>query len=203
MDTRQVTGQIFRPDSSPWVEADVWFTLFAGSYTANRHYPKDSFRFKTDADGNFVANLWPNEAGNTSTYWICRLPSGEVFNFSLPVGDTPISIELLRSIGVPPVPPDPNLGAQLSALISEHNSDPEAHLNQGHGNYRGEILPSDLIGPYAIVPHNLNQEIVDVTVFDDEGALALPWAPFDLNRVQINFSGLVPITKTYKILVEV
>ncbi len=73
----------------------------------------------------------------------------------------------------------------------------------GNENYRGEIHPADLVGPYAVVQHNRDREVVDVSIFDDEGELSLPWVPFGPDRVKVDFSGLAPISKIYIILVEV
>lgn len=126
---RTVTGQFFRAGSLPWAGGEVWFTLQAGSYSASAHYPRDSIKAIADLDGRISVSLWVNEEGQLPTHWLCRQPSGESFLFSVPAGAAPISIEALRALGNPPLPPSPGLGAQLSALIDAHNTNPVAHAN--------------------------------------------------------------------------
>lgn len=127
----------------------------------------------------------------------------------------PRDFRLVDSVTLPqsseqPTPPSNILADIIGAAISEHNLSVLAHPNgiSGGGpggavlSYRTELDPEQLIGSYLILEHNLNQTFVDVTVFDDDGVVAVEYSPISANTVQLNFDGLLPIMKTYTILVE-
>lgn len=62
--------------------------------------------------------------------------------------------------------------------------------------------PTNLIGSYLVIDHNLNQKDVDVTVFDDEGVVGLEYMPLTAHIIQVDFDGLLPFTKTYTVLIQ-
>lgn len=141
--------------------------------------------------------VWDIRATNTAT--------GEVSITS------PRDFRLVDSItgsqgGQLPDPPTNVLENLVNSLIDVHNLNPSAHPNApiggGTGSYSFEVDEADLIGSYLIVEHNFNQLVVDVTLFDDEGPIAVDYTPLTVNSVQVNFDGLIPFTKTYTILIE-
>jgi hypothetical protein len=78
---RVVTGQFFRAGTIPWVGGEVWFTLQKGSYSVDAHYPGDSIKLLTDANGRVSVNLWITDEAQATTNWLCRQSSGEAFKF--------------------------------------------------------------------------------------------------------------------------
>lgn len=98
---RTINFNINYPDGTPWVEAQVAFSLSRDDYTATIQYP--SFQVMsdaTDAAGEGSIDLWQNEEGlatEPTSYYVCTLPSGETFRFTVPTGTTDLELGTLRA----------------------------------------------------------------------------------------------------------
>lgn len=129
MTYRYVTGTILNTSSVPWV-GTVYFTLVNRSYTTAATFPASTIAVILDNAGSFRTQLWCNEEGELSSYYIARLPDGSSFNFTLPVGTADIDISLLETGGV--TPDDPQYETLLTYL--------EAYVNTQIGTVaKGEI----------------------------------------------------------------
>jgi hypothetical protein len=104
MAQRTVTGKI-RKLNEPWVDATVLFRLIPGSYSTDSTYPTNSIFVKTDSEGIFSVSLWTNEEGARSSVYVYTNPSNESYKFTLPPGNTPISITTLIEGGITPIDP--------------------------------------------------------------------------------------------------
>jgi hypothetical protein len=152
---RTVTGQFFKAGTMPWADAEVWFTLQKGSYSVDAHYPADSLKVRTDANGRISVDLWISEEAQSTTNWLCRQPSGETFKFGVPAGVGPIALEDLRAIGSPPVVPTPNLSALIDSRIAAHNADAAAHPGLGGGGPGGGLVSVPITSDAVAAPGNL------------------------------------------------
>lgn len=129
---RTVTGHLEHPNTLPWVNAIVTFTLQSYGYTDSTVYPQDVVEAETDEFGNFQAELWENQSGSIPTHYVCRLPSGEQVSFVLPEGSAELSLSQIFSLSIPA--PTPIVETQLSIIeslidshVAQHSSDLEAH----------------------------------------------------------------------------
>jgi hypothetical protein len=118
---RTVTGIILRPDASAWANALVRFRLAPGSFDPSVQFPSNEVVVATGTDGACAADLWANEEGTSASEYICTLPSGETFNFTLPLGDgSDIALSLLREAGSTPIDPQyPSLLSLVTTLVIE------------------------------------------------------------------------------------
>jgi hypothetical protein len=103
--TRKVTGTVRKPSGEPHSGVRVSFTLVPGSYTPDDQFPQGKVSVTTEADGTFEATLWTNEVGEIASVYVCKLPFGASFRFTLPAGSTPIELSVLRQAGVTPSDP--------------------------------------------------------------------------------------------------
>jgi hypothetical protein len=122
-----VTATVNRA-ATPWVGGMIYFTLLKGSYSISAHYPKTTIAVEIRPDGKAIVALWNNEAGFIPTKWLCQMPDGESFEFSIPIGLEEADLEYLRSLTTQP-PNPPGLGAIVQAAIAQHNADLLAHPN--------------------------------------------------------------------------
>lgn len=124
MGYRDVYGEILDPAGNP-LQTEVSFTLsdHMGSYDAIAQYPGAIYKVTTLEDGTFTANLWANEEGLRYSEYLCKFKS-TWFTFTLPPGDTSISLSELRSRGVapPPTNPPPINHQRLTILSSGQTS---------------------------------------------------------------------------------
>ena len=204
---RTVTGQFFKAGTMPWADAEVWFTLQKGSYSVSAHYPTDSLKVRTDANGRISVDLWISEEAQSTTNWLCRQPSGETFKFGVPAGAGPIALEDLRALGSPPVVATPSLSALIDSRIAQHNADAGAHPGLGGGGpgagvFSLQITASMLVGAIAVIEHDLDSELLDVAGSDSDGPVDIIWKPLGHNYISLDFSGLAPITQIYQLLIE-
>lgn len=100
MSLRRVVGGIglISPDA-PENGKGVVFTLVPGSYTATTQY----YQQKVTApviEGEIDIELWANEEGVDASEYVCTLPSGEMFRFTLPPNAAPVELSTLRELGV-------------------------------------------------------------------------------------------------------
>lgn len=106
MSTRIVTIELHKLTDAPWeAGAQVGFKLLRNSFTGTATYPQSVTKVSVNAQGVASVELWCNTEGLTPARYVCELPSGESFPFSLPPGVDPISIEVLRSEGLLPSNP--------------------------------------------------------------------------------------------------
>jgi hypothetical protein len=181
---RTVTGQFFRAGTTPWVDGEVWFTLQKGSYSVDAHYPADSLKVRTDANGRISVDLWISGEAQATTNWLCRQPSGETFKFGVPAGVGSIALEDLRALGSPPVVPAPNLSALIDSRIAAHNADTGAHPGLGGGgpgggtagsSYETTFAQADLsIVSLLPIAHGLPANPSAITIYDDSGGVIEP-----------------------------
>jgi hypothetical protein len=109
MGYRRIYGNIQRSITNsaatidPWENCLVRFQHLNGSYSNLYQYPPSSYETRTDVLGNFEVKIWANEEGLSATsVYICQLP-GESFKFTLPPGNTDVSLSSVRQWGVSPI----------------------------------------------------------------------------------------------------
>jgi hypothetical protein len=99
---RLVVGKIYRNDDTPWLNARGYIQLLNNSYTNLIQYPENRIEYITDTLGNIKNSLvtdlflWCNEEGNIESKFRFFLPSGKYFDFTVPVGTSPIELSVLR-----------------------------------------------------------------------------------------------------------
>ena len=97
---RTINFNVSHPDGSPWVGVRVPFQLNEDDYTAIAQYPSyQLLAVATDSDGDGSIDLWQNELGleTPASYYICTLPSGEVFRFTVPDGSSDLELGTRRA----------------------------------------------------------------------------------------------------------
>lgn len=98
---RTINFNVSHPDGTPWTGVRVPFRLSVDDYTATAQYPSDQLlAVATDAAGDGSIDLWQNELGlvtGPTSHYICTLPSGEVFQFTVPSGTTALELGDLRA----------------------------------------------------------------------------------------------------------
>jgi hypothetical protein len=213
MGYRVVTGQFFRAGTTPWVNGEVWFTLQKGSYSAAAHYPADSLKLLTDADGRVLANLWISDEAQAATNWLCRQPSGETFKFGVPAGVGPIALEDLRALGAPPVVASPSMSALIDSRIAAHNADTGAHPGLGGGgpgggtagsSYETTFAQTDLsIVSLLPIAHGLPTSPSAIAIYDDSGGVVEPdfWRSVAANQIEVSLESFAPIIGLWRISV--
>lgn len=99
---RLVLGKIYKTDDSPWLNARGYIQLLNNSYTNFIQYPENRINYITNSLGeikNVLAEdlfIWCNEEGNIHSIFRLFLPSGKFFDFTVPVGTSPIQLSVLR-----------------------------------------------------------------------------------------------------------
>jgi hypothetical protein len=134
-----VTTTIQGPDDRPLPGAVVHFTLDRGSYTIDAQYPRHTIKIVADALGKISTPLWIDSAGLVPTRWIARMPSGESWRFSIPIGTVTDTLENLIANSTPLPPPGSALAATLRALLAQHNADSNAHPGLVGGGTGGDV----------------------------------------------------------------
>lgn len=77
----------------------VTFALVPGSYTSTTQYPQQKVVAQI-VDGEIDVELWANEEGTAASEYVCTLPSGEQFRFTLPPDVEPAELSALRLLGI-------------------------------------------------------------------------------------------------------
>lgn len=108
-----VTYHVERPDGSPWRQS-ILFQLIPGGYDAVGMAPGTVVYGSVDAYGDGQIDLWANEGGVASSRYRCILPSGEQFDFTVPVSGGPYTLSELREAGHTAT--DPQFPALLSLI---------------------------------------------------------------------------------------
>ena len=98
---RTVNFGISHPDGTPWVNVRIPFRLSRDDYTATTQYPSyQVLSDATDASGDGSIDLWQNEEGlvtGPTSFYVCTLPSGETFEFTVPTGTADLELGTLRA----------------------------------------------------------------------------------------------------------
>jgi hypothetical protein len=97
---RNITGTIRKTDGTVWAGAVVEFELERSSFDQEAQYPSKPVRAVADADGELDLVLWVNEEGLRPSKYICTLPDGSQFRFTLPEGGTPVDLNELRESAI-------------------------------------------------------------------------------------------------------
>ena len=125
MARRTVTIDLRQLTDAPWAAGDtVKFILQRNSYVATATYPASSVAVALNNQGRASTDLWCNAEGLKPARYVCELPSGESFPFTLPAGAGAISVEGLRGLETEPYTPSSAvlfqalLEAQLDALLT-------------------------------------------------------------------------------------
>jgi hypothetical protein len=119
MSTRRVIIEINRLTDAPWQEgAKVLIHLSSNSYTSSATYPKDTEVAYLDEEGKAEVVLWCNAEGLKPAEYVCTLPSRESFSFTLPSGEEPVKIEVLRALHS--VPLTPTSEEVLGAVVAQY-----------------------------------------------------------------------------------
>lgn len=99
---RLVLGKIYKAADIPWLNARGYIQLLNNSYTNFIQYPENRINYITNSLGDIKNDLdqdlfiWCNEEGNISSKFRLFLPSGKFFDFTVPVGTSPIQLSVLR-----------------------------------------------------------------------------------------------------------
>jgi hypothetical protein len=116
---RTVTIDLRKLTDAPWQAADkVLFRLREGGFTVTATYPRSLLEVAVDEDGRASVELWCNAESLAEAKYVCTLPSGEAFEFTLPAGDSEISLEVLRALAA--IPYTPSSEAAFMALLETH-----------------------------------------------------------------------------------
>ena len=156
--------------------------IFTGSYTNLGHVQAGIFESIADGNGNGSIDLFVNESGNINSTFICKLDCGTQFNFSLPAGDTPISLSLLRQTGtvvwddiIPPAPTSADLtitdltdtSLRIKLVKCTDNRTPQSKLTYELFTYQGENLNGLLDTITNTLIHGTSHGVqIDVSYFD-------------------------------------
>lgn len=98
--SRTINFNVSHPDGSPWVDVRVPFRINKDDYTSTVIYPSDQLlAVATDSGGDGSIDLWQNELGldTPASFYICTLPSGETFRFTVPDGSEDLELGDLRA----------------------------------------------------------------------------------------------------------
>src|ERR1041384_2792329 len=83
---RNITGTIRKTDGAVWAGAVVEFELERSSYDESAQYPMHAVRTVADENGEIALTLWVNEEALRPSRYICTMPDGCQFRFTLPEG---------------------------------------------------------------------------------------------------------------------
>lgn len=210
---RVVTGTHFRSDNTPFAGYQVWFTLKPGGFSSTTNYPRNRVIAIVGTDGkhhprsNLAIDgieLWVSEEAADRTEYRCQLPDGRIAEFELDAGLGPIDLTTLLTQDISPDPMSPGDLAteEVEALLAAHNNNPLAHSGLNPGVLSLTVSQSDLVGGKVLLLHGLGTDRLYLRVFDSDGDLDLISIPVGLNYVEVDFTGLTPLTQTYTVTIE-
>jgi hypothetical protein len=127
---REITGIIKKSDGSAWSDAVVTFELERSSYDESAQYPVQPVRSISDEDGQILANLWINENALQPTRYICTLPDGSQFRFTLTSGNVAADLNDLRENSVEDESPLKNRLAAFLPIMRNEVKNATASLNE-------------------------------------------------------------------------
>jgi hypothetical protein len=125
MATVKVSGIIHKIDGNPWENAKIGFDLSRGSYTPDALQPKCPKIVHCDSLGQFETNLWINQEGLIADLYICTMPDGSDFRFSIPKNISEAKITFLRTLTNSPTPIDDSAETVILAYLETAIADLE------------------------------------------------------------------------------
>ncbi len=93
---RNITGTIRKTDGAVWAGAVIEFELERSSFDDGAQYPVKPVHAKSDESGEISLSLWINEEAPRPSRYICTLPDGSQFRFTLPEGSEAVDLNELR-----------------------------------------------------------------------------------------------------------
>lgn len=123
MPTRQVVGQIVKPDGASWAGFNVEFTLTPTAYALDEAYPETAVSTMTDVTGSFAATLvtgvqyvvsYPDIFGRTGSS--TQYPRGSSFAVVVPEGIGAVTLGALQAAANIPVAP-PSVLTLIDAAV--------------------------------------------------------------------------------------
>jgi hypothetical protein len=176
---REIVGQIFRINDTPWVNAWGYIHFENGSYANNINYPEQLIRYKTDSNG-FIKSadgsplfLWCNESGETYSFYIFFKPDRNHFKFMVPVGAFAINLDILQFGSNPVADYPPSLIAYIDAqiaqieqsvefiysppIVTQINLQPFRVLNIETGQYASSANINDAPGSFVLTTQSSTQ----------------------------------------------
>jgi hypothetical protein len=97
---RNITGTIRKTDGAVWAGATVEFELERSSYDDSAQYPMHVVRAVSDENGEIALTLWINEEALRPSRYICTMPDGCQFRFTLPEGVGDADLAVLRESAI-------------------------------------------------------------------------------------------------------
>ncbi len=97
---RNITGTIRKTDGAVWAGAAVEFELERSSYDDSAQYPMHVVRAVADENGEIALTLWINEEALRPSRYICTMPDGCQFRFTLPEGVGDADLAVLRESAI-------------------------------------------------------------------------------------------------------
>jgi hypothetical protein len=97
---RNITGTIRKTDGAVWTGAVLEFELERSSYDESAQYPTRPVRAIANESGELTVSLWVNEEALRPSRYICTLPDGSQFRFTLPTGFGAADLNQLRETAV-------------------------------------------------------------------------------------------------------
>jgi hypothetical protein len=95
---RTINFNVSYPDGTAWIGVRVPFQLYGDDYTSTTQYPSAIvYSSQTDSNGDASVDLWQNEEGSGDSFYVCTLPTGETFRFTVPTGTTDLELGDLRA----------------------------------------------------------------------------------------------------------
>lgn len=177
MELRQVFGTFNHTNGDPVVNGKVSFALVeSDGFTTANFIVKGKKSITTDNAGDFSIDLWPNEDGESATYYICTSPSGDSFTFIMPSGTDPVNLTTLRALA----PANPTPPTILDVI--------EDFLTGIAGAGTVTIIVNSPSSVWNIT-HNLNR-FPSVTTIDSSGDVVIGVVDYiDANHLSITFVG--------------
>lgn len=100
MTKRKVTGHVKNLQELPEIGVYVHFDFMKYSAKNDTYFITTSSTVQTDQDGYFEKELWCNEEGDYSTYYVVRIGDSDPIQVVIPVGTTPITLAALQQGGI-------------------------------------------------------------------------------------------------------
>jgi hypothetical protein len=97
---RNITGTIRKTDGTVWAGAVLEFELERSSFDDDAQYPVRAVRAVANNVGELNLSLWANDDAPRPTRYICTLPDGSQFRFTLPEDGSAIDLSELRETAV-------------------------------------------------------------------------------------------------------
>src|SRR5882757_10612254 len=97
---RNITGIIKKTDGTVWAGAVIEFELERSSFDESAQYPARVVRAIANESGEIAHTLWVNEEALRPSRYICTLPDGSQFRFTLPAGSGDADLNELRETAI-------------------------------------------------------------------------------------------------------